>query len=57
MDEQKLQFRVGLFVLASLAVTAVLIVRFRDVGILSETLPHGWVAQDFPDFDPGNPCH
>ncbi|MCA9055918.1 MAG: MCE family protein [Planctomycetaceae bacterium] len=56
MDEQKLQFRVGLFVLASLAVTAVLIVRFGDVKkYWQESYALAIQFDEAPGIAPGTP--
>jgi phospholipid/cholesterol/gamma-HCH transport system substrate-binding protein len=56
MDEQKLQFRVGLFVLASLAIATVLIVRFGDVRkYWEETYALAIQFDQAPGVQPGTP--
>lgn len=56
MDEQKLQFRVGLFVLASLAAAAVLIVRFGDVKkYWEESYALAIQFEEAPGVQPGTP--
>lgn len=56
MDEQRLQFRVGLFVLASLAMAAVLVVRFGDVRkYWEETYALAIQFDEAPGVQPGTP--
>ncbi|MFV0443158.1 MAG: MlaD family protein [Planctomycetaceae bacterium] len=56
MDEQRLQFRVGLFVLAALAAAAVLIVRFGDVRkYWEESYALAIQFDEAPGVQPGTP--
>lgn len=56
MDEQKLQFRVGLFVLVSLAIGGVLIIRFGDLQkYWEETYALAIQFDEAPGVRPGTP--
>ena len=56
MDEQKLQFRVGMFVLVSLTVATVLVVRFGDIEkYWQETYALAIQFDEAPGIQPGTP--